>query len=355
MFRKLNFLIISFVLFSCTKQNQDLNLIYNNSLIVEGESHFKNIAQLTFSGENAEAYFSPDGNKLIFQGHDGDSLCDQIYIMEIETGKVDTVSNGQGVTTCSFYQYPHGRRIIYSSTYLDDPLCPPKPDYSQGYVWKLYPGYDIFSSDVNGQYPVRLTSAPGYDAEATFSFDGEKIIYTSLKSGDLELWTMNPDGSDKKQLTNKLGYDGGAFYSHNGSKIIWRAYYPKTDKEIDDYKNLLTDNSIRPMALQLWIMNSDGSNKMQITNNESANFGPFFFPDDNKIIFSSNMHDPKGRNFDLYSVNIDGSGLKRITYFEGFDGFPMFSPNVKYLFFASNRNQIKKGDTNLFICEWEEN
>jgi Tol biopolymer transport system component len=354
MWRNINLFFIIFIFFNCTsRNNQDLNLIYNNSLIIEGESHIKNISQLTFSGENAEAYFSPDGKKLIYQSHDGDSLCDQIYIMDIETGNTDLVSNGQGVTTCSFYQYPDTNKIIYSSTYQDDSACPPKPDYSMGYVWKLYPGYDIFSANVNGSNPVRLTSSPTYDAEATYSFDGKKIIYTSLKSGDLELWTMNPDGTNKEQLTDKLGYDGGAFYSHDGSKIIWRAYYPKTEKEISDYKYLLSDNSIGPMALQLWVMNADGSNKKQITNNGSANFGPFFFPKDNKIIFSSNMHDLKRRDFDLYSVNIDGSGLERITYFDGFDGFPMFSPNGKYLVFASNRNQKDRGDTNLFICEWK--
>ena len=349
MWRNISLFLIIFIFINCTnRNNQDLNLIYNNSLIVEGESHFKNIAQLTFSGENAEAYFSPDGKKLIYQSHDGDSLCDQIYIMDIETGKIDLVSNGQGVTTCSFFQYPSANKIIYSSTFLYDLECPPKPDYSMGYVWKLYPGYDIFSADLNGSNPISLTSSPGYDAEATYSFDGNKIIYTSLNSGDLELWTMNSDGTDKEQLTDKLGYDGGAFYSHDGSKIIWRAYYPQTEKEISDYKYLLSDNSIRPMALQLWVMNADGSNKMQITNNGSANFGPFFFPEDNKVIFSSNMHDPKRRDFDLYSVNIDGSRLERITYFDGFDGFPMFSPNGKYLVFASNRNQKNKGDTNLF-------
>ena len=354
MWRYIILFIIVIIFFNCTNQNnQVLNLIYNNSLIIDGENHFNNIAQLTFSGENAEAYFSPDGKKLIFQGHDGEDICDQIYIMDIETGIIDLVSNGQGVTTCSFFKYPNANKIIYSSTFLDDSACPPKPDYSMGYVWKLYPGYDIFSADLNGSNPISLTSSPGYDAEATYSFDGKKIIYTSLNSGDLELWTMNPDGTDKERFTDKLGYDGGAFYSHDGSKIIWRTYYPQTEKEISDYQYLLSENSIRPMALQLWVMNADGSNKKQITNNSSANFGPFFFPKDNEVIFSSNMHDPKRRDFDLYSVNIDGSRLERITYFDGFDGFPMFSPNGKYLVFASNRNQKKRGDTNLFICEWK--
>ncbi len=263
------------------------------------------------------------------------------------------VSTGKGVTTCSFFQYPENNRIIYSSTHLASEKCPPRPDYRQGYVWKIYPGYDIFSANADGTSIKQLTNSNGYDAEATFSFDGSKIIYTSLISGDLDLWLMNPDGSGKKKLTERLGYDGGAFFSFDNKKIVWRAYYPEGQEEISNYKNLLRENSIRPMALQIWTMNQDGSNKRKVTNNGSANFGPFFFPDGKKIIFSSNMHDEKGRDFDLYSINLDGSGLKRITYFEGFDGFPMFSPDGKYLVFASNRNQLKRGDTNIFICEWQ--
>jgi Tol biopolymer transport system component len=273
--------------------------------------------------------------------------------MDIESKSVELVSTGAGVTTCSFFKYPNDNGIIYSSTHMDNPDCPPKPDFSRGYIWKLYPGFNIFEAGLGGSNPRPLTSSPGYDAEATYSFDGKKIIYTSLVSGDLELWSMNPDGSGKQQLTNRLGYDGGAFYSYDASKIVWRAYYPETEEEIADYKSLLAENSIRPMALQIWTMNADGTNKEQITNNNSANFGPFYFPNGGKIIFSSNMHDPKGRDFDLYSINIDGTDLERITYFEGFDGFPMFSPNGQYLVFSSNRNQNKRGDTNIFICEWK--
>jgi Tol biopolymer transport system component len=223
-----------------------------------------------------------------------------------------------------------------------------------GYIWKLYPGFDIFSASKNGNNLKRLTDAPGYDAEAVSSFDGRTIIYTSLSTGDLELWTMNPDGTGKKQLTERLGYDGGAFYNSDGSKIVWRAYYPESEKEISNYKTLLVANAIRPMALQIWTMNSDGTNKKQITDNGAANFGPFFHPNGKKIIFSSNVHDEKGRDFDLYTINVDGTGLERITYFDGFDGFPMFSKDGKYLVFASNRNQKKRGDTNIFICEWVE-
>ncbi len=328
------------------------NFPYSNHLIEDKEVHLKNMKQLTFEGENAEAYFNLKGDQLIFQSHNGDSLCDQIYIMNLGTGSVKLVSTGDGVTTCSFFQYPDCEKVIYSSTHLNNLDCPKKPDYSKGYVWKLYPSYDIFSSDVNGKNLKRLTNTKGYDAEATFSFDGSKIIYTSLKSGDLDLWTMLPDGTNKQQLTTRLGYDGGAFFSFDGKSIVWRAYYPESKTEISNYLDLLFSNSIRPMALQIWVMDADGRNKTRVTNNKAANFGPFFFPSGDKIIFSSNVNDKKGRDFDLYSINKDGSKLERITYFNGFDGFPMFSRDGKYLVFASNRNQKKKGDTNIFICEW---
>ena len=327
-------------------------LICGENILVDGELHFDNMRQLTFSGENAEAYFSPDGTKLIYQAHDSMEQCDQIFIMDLVSGATKQVSTGGGVTTCSYFEYPNDSKIIYASTYLGGKDCPPKPDYRLGYIWKLYPDYDVFRANSNGTKMERLTSSYGYDAEATYAFDGSKIVYTSISSGDLEVWTMNPDGSNKTQLTDELGYDGGPFFSHDGSKIVWRAYYPKTEEEIADYKHLLKTNAIRPMALQIRIMDADGKNKKQITHNDAANFGPFFFPDDKRIIFSSNMNDPKKRNFDLYAVDINGGNLERITYFDGFDGFPMFSPDGKFFVFASNRNQAKRGDTNIFICEW---
>ena len=338
---------ILFVVTNCQK-----SLKYSNELIQGGETHFKNIRQLTFSGENAEAYFNFDGTKLIFQAHDGDSLCDQIYIMDIESGESRMVSTGDGTTTCSYFEYPKTKKFIYASTHLGSKSCPDKPDFSKGYIWKLYPDFDIFRATLDENKIERLTDSPKYDAEATYSFDGGKIIYTSMASGDLELWTMLADGSQKTQLTSRLGYDGGAFFSHDNKKIVWRSYYPETEKEKNDYMSLLKDNSIRPMALQLWTMDEDGSNKTQVTDNNAANFGPFFFPDGDRIIFSSNMHDEKGRDFDLYAINTDGTNLERVTFFDGFDGFPMFSKNGKYLVFASNRNQKKRGDTNIFLAEW---
>lgn len=341
------FLSCLILLASCAKK-----IKYSNELIQDNEAHFKNIRQLTFSGENAEAYFNLDNTKLIFQAHDGDSLCDQIYVMDIESGESKMVSTGNGTTTCSYFEYPETKNFIYASTHLGSKSCPKKPDFSRGYVWKLYPDFDIFKATLDGSRIERLTDSPNYDAEATYSFDGSKIIYTSMVSGDLELWTMLSDGTNKTQLTSRLGYDGGAFFSHDNKKIVWRSYYPETEKQKKDYMSLLKDNSIRPMALQLWTMNEDGSNKKQVTNNNAANFGPFFFPKEDRIIFSSNMHDEKGRDFDLYAINTDGTNLERITFFDGFDGFPMFSNDGKYLVFASNRNQKKRGDTNIFLAEW---
>ena len=341
------FIVILLIIFSCNSRPTS-----SNELIVKGESRFKSLRQLTFSGENAEAYFSYDGTKLIFQAHDGDSLCDQIYIMDIESGESRMVSTGDGTTTCSYFEYPETKKYIYASTHLGSRSCPEKPDFSKGYVWKLYPDFDIFKASLGNKTLERLTDSPNYDAEATYAFDGSKIIYTSMVSGDLDLWTMLPNGSQKTQLTSRLGYDGGAFYSQDGKSIVWRAYYPETNEEKIEYQNLLRDNSIRPMALQIWTMNADGNNKRQITNNKSANFGPFFFPSGDRIIFSSNMHDKKGRDFDLYAINTDGTNLERITFFNGFDGFPMLSKNGKYLVFASNRNQKKRGDTNIFLAEW---
>ena len=219
-------------------------LLYQNSLLEKEEVRLYNIRQLTFSGENAEAYFSANGKRLIFQSHDGDSLCDQIYVMDIASRQAEMVSTGNGVTTCSYFGYPDCNNIIYASTHLANKTCPENPDYSKGYVWKLYPGYDIFMADLNGSIIGQLTNSPGYDAEATVAFNGSKIIYTSIMSGDLEVWSMYKDGSNKKQLTDRLGYDGGAFFNMDATKIVWRVYHPKTEKEIRDYRSLLSQNSI---------------------------------------------------------------------------------------------------------------
>ncbi|HXD32737.1 MAG TPA: hypothetical protein VN643_16560 [Pyrinomonadaceae bacterium] len=320
-------------------------------LWVSGEKHLRNIKQLTFGGENAEAYFSADDKKLIFQSTRDDHKCDQIYTMNIDGSNVKMVSNGEGRTTCSYF-FPTGRRILYSSTYLGSRECPPRPDFSKGYVWAIYPAFDVFTARPDGSGIKRLTTTPGYDAESTITRDGKKIVFTSMRDGDLDIYTMDANGRNVKRLTNELGYDGGPFWSYDGKQIVYRAHHPQTEKDKADYMGLLKDNLIRPTSLEIWVMNADGSNKRQITSNGKANFAPYFFPDGKRVIFASNMNDPRGRNFDLYVINTDGTGLERITFNDTFDGFPMFSRDGKKLVFASNRHSKAQGDTNVFIADW---
>ncbi len=323
----------------------------NGSLLLPGEKHFHNLRQLTFSGENAEAYFSSDGKKLIFQTTRDGVACDQIFEMKIDGSGLRQLSTGKGRTTCSYF-FPGGKRILYSSTHQASPDCPPRADYSKGYVWALYPGFDIFTAAADGSQLKPLTTTARYDAEATISRNGKKIVFTSLRDGDLDIYSMDANGRNVKRLTTELGYDGGPFYSADGKWIVYRAFHPTAEREIADYKALLSENLIRPTKLDIWVMKADGTGKRRVTNNGKANFAPFFFPDGKRIIFSSNMDDPRGRNFDLYAINVDGTGLERLTFNETFDGFPMFSPDGKKIVFASNRNAAKTGDTNIFIADW---
>lgn len=335
----------------CLPAGQHPARAQQSTLQLSQEKHLRNILQLTFGGENAEAYFSSDGKKLIFQSTRDGRGCDQVYSMSIDGSNLRMLSNGKGRCTCA-YIYPNGKKILYSSTHLAGEECPPKPDYSRGYVWALYPGYDILSANPDGTDIKRLTNTLGYDAEATIAPDGSRVVFTSLRDGDLDIYTMDLDGKNVKRLTDETGYDGGPFFSYDSRWIVYRAHHPKTAKDVEDYRNLLKSNLIRPTTLEIWIMKADGSGKRQVTSNGAANFAPFFFPDGKRIIFSSNVADPKGRNFDLYMINVDGSGLERITYNETFDGFPMFSPDGRKLVFASNRNAAKEGDTNIFVAEW---
>lgn len=322
-----------------------------SSLIYPDESHFQNLKQLTFGGQNAEAYFSFDGKQLIFQSTRDTLQCDAIFRMNSDGSAVRMLSSGKGVTTCSFIA-PDNKAIIYSSTQLGGDACPPKPDYSRGYVWPLYKDYDIFKAKPDGSNPVRLTKTDGYDAEAVYSPKGDKIVFTSVRTGDLELYLMNPDGSGVEQLTHEAGYDGGAFFSLDGKWIVWRASRPQGNA-LKDYQSLLAEGLIRPGKLEIYIMNLQDRKPIQLTDNDAANFGPYWHPDGQHIIFSSNMGDPKGRDFNLYMVDKDSRNLEQITYYEGFDGFPMFSHDGKKLVFASNRNGKVKGETNIFIADWK--
>ena len=323
-----------------------------DNLAMEGETHIRNIRQLTDGGENAEAYWAFDGSALIYQAKKPGMECDQIFVLDMETGESEMVSTGEGRTTCSYF-YPAGDEIVYSSTHHHDASCPAEPDFSQGYVWPIYPSYDVFISNADGSNLRQLTTEEGYDAEATVSPTGDKVVFTSMRDGDLELYSMDLDGSNVVRLTDRPGYDGGAFFSPDGTKIIWRASYPQGE-ELADYQRLLAQGLIRPGDLEIWVMDADGSNQRQVTSVGQANFAPYWHPSGEKILFSSNHHDPQGREFEIFMINLDGTGLTQITHSEGFDGFPVFSPDGTQLVFGSNRNNGGTNDTNVFIADWVE-
>lgn len=319
---------------------------------MEGEAHLANIRQLTFGGNNAEAYFSADGTRLIFQRQDSvDSGCDQQYVMNIDGSGMRRVSNGLGRTTCGYF-IERDQRIIYASSFAHDSACPAPVDHSHGYVWPL--GHlELYTANPDGSDIRPITSNGAYNAEATASPDGSRVIFTSTMDGDIELYTMNIDGTDIRRVTNRVGYDGGAFFSPDGSKIVWRAQYPVTAADTADYLDLLGERMVRPSALEIWVANADGSEPRMVTSLGSANFAPFFHPDGQRIIFSSNHHGG-GRTFELFIVNIDGSGLERVTFSEDFNSFPMFSPDGSKLVFASNRHGTSPRETNLFIADWKD-
>lgn len=314
-----------------------------------GERHLTNIRQLTHGGENAEAYFSSDGKQLIFQSTRDGRTCDQQYIMNVDGTGVRRVSSGTGRTTCGYF-FAGDKKIFFASTMAVDTACPPKPDPSKGYVWRLDP-YDIYTENADGTDLQRLTHNGVYTAEGTLSPDGKTIVFTSLKDGDLDIYTMNVDGSNVKRLTHTVGYDGGAFFSPDGKQIVYRAWHP-TGADLADYEQLLKERLVRPTRIELWLMNADGSNQHQITSLGGANFAPFFTPDGTRIIFSSNYKHPTTRNFDLYLVNLDGTGLEQVTTHPEFDAFPMFSPDGKQLVWASDGFGEKLGDIDIFIADW---
>ena len=319
------------------------------------ERHLANIRQLTFGGENAEAYWSYTDDLVVFQTTRPPYTADQIFTMKPDGSDVRLVSTGKGRTTCAYF-LPGNRRIVYASTHhvADEP--PKPPDRSAGYVWGIF-AYDLFACDLDGGNLVRLTDDPGYDAEATVSPKGDRMVFTSSRDGDLDLYTMALDGTDVKRLTDAVGYDGGAVWSPDGKQIAWRAHHPKDEAGQADFKGLLARGMVRPTKLDLWVMNADGTEKRRITTLEKASFGPFFTPDGKGLVFSSNLADPKGRSFDLHLVKLDGTGLERVTFFsndkhDDFDGFPMFSFDGKRLLWCSNRHNARPNETNVFVADW---
>jgi Tol biopolymer transport system component len=324
------------------------------------EKHMENVTQLTFDGDNGEAYFSPDGKKLIFQSNRDGYACDKIWIMNIDGSDKHMVSQNRGAHTCSFF-FPDNKTILFSSTSYLPGECPPKPGMPQtsGHIWPLYP-YNIYTAYRDGSNLKRITSSQKYDAEGIVSPDGKQIVFGSQKHGDFDIYIMNADGKNVRRLTDRIGYDGGPWFSPDGKKIVWRAWYPKNIDERRMWRDCMENSYIIPVPLDLWVMNSDGSDKSMILHNGATNFAPSWHPDGKRIIFSSNMDDWRedikkyGHNFELYLINIDGSGLERLTYNKVFDGFPMFSPDGKKLSFASNRNPQKPRATDIFIADWVE-
>ncbi len=321
------------------------------------EKRLRNVRQLTDGGENAEAYWSPDGRRLIFQatrpgpGGEGGG-CDQIYVLDLATGEERQVSSGAGRTTCAYFAQPDADALLWSSTHEASAECPAPPDRSRGYVWALYE-YDVYRAAPDGSGLTALVRSPGYDAEATMAFDGSRIVFTSTRDGDLEMYTMAPDGSDVRRITRAPGYDGGAFFSPDSKRLVWRASRPE-GQDLEDYRALLAEKLVRPTQLEIFVGNADGSEPRQITSNGAANFCPYFLPDSRQVIYASNAGGSP-REFDLWVVDADAqppSAPERITFAEGFDGFPMFSPDGRHLVWGSNRHGSHEGDTNLFVAEW---
>ncbi len=314
-----------------------------------GERHLRNIRQLTAGGENAEAYFSADGRQLVFQSTRNGRACDQEFVMNVDGSGLRRVSTGTGKTTCGFF-YANDQRVLFGSSHALEQDCPPKPDPSKGYVWALDP-YDIYTAKPDGSDLRRLTNYGVYTAEAVVSPDGRRIVFTSLKDGDLDIYTMNVDGTDVRRLTTTPGYDGGPWWSPDGTQIAYRAWHP-TDSALTTYQDLLQQRLVRPNRMELWVMNADGSNQRQITHLGGANFGPSWTHDGKHLIFSSNYKQPRSGNFDLYLIALDGTGLEQVTTHDAFDGFPMFSPDGRSLVWASNRHGSTPHETNLFVADW---
>lgn len=309
--------------------------------------------QLTHGGENAEAYWAPDGKRIIFQTTREPYSCDQIFIMNADGSDQHLVSTGKGRTTCGYF-LADNKHIIYASTHLAGDACPPPPDRSKGYVWGVFPGYDIFLATDDGKIEKRLTDTNGYDAEGTINFKSGQIVFTSMASGDLDIWTMRPDGTAKKQLTKAIGYDGGPVFSRDGKKLTWRSHYPKTPEDMDKYKSLLAESLTEPMKMELMVADAKGSHAKPITNFGCASFAPTFTPDGKRILFSSNKDDCDSRKFELYIINVDGTGLEQVTHFGGFTAFPEFSPDGKSIVFASDKDAKTPYEFNIFTAPWIE-
>ena len=357
------FILVSCViLVSFINSDKSISILGVDSLRYSEEKHFKNLRQLTFGADNAEAYWSFDSKMVSFQSNNKNwgLSCDQIFYMPIEgfdlsdgTKKPTLISSGQGRTTCSFFM-PGNKTILYASTHLGGKDCPKDVERTPGgkYLWPIYDSYDIFVADLSGKIVKQLTKESGYDAEATVSPKGDKIVFTSTRNGDLDLYTMDINGKNVKQITHEIGYDGGAFFSPDGKKIVFRASRFSTEEAKKEYLDYLKQGLVAPTQMEIFTCNVDGSDLKQLTQLGKANWAPFYHPSGKKIIFSSNHKGKRGFEFNLFMINTDGTGLEQISYDKVFDSFPMFSPDGKKIIFSSNRNNGGTRNTNLFVADW---
>lgn len=334
-------------------------LVACNDLIRPGEKHFARLWRLSQGVVNAaEGYWSHAGDRIVFQATPEGAACDRIFLTETRGLPAKLISNARGVTTCAYFM-PGDKSLLYASTHAFQQDCPPPPDRSSGYVWQVHPEYDIYVHDLGTGRETALTTEYGYDAEATVSPRGDRMVFTSTRSGDLELWTCKLDGTDMKQVTHEPGYDGGAFFSHDGRSLVYRTTRfspqgtPEGEVERASYRELLARNMVQPGRMDLYVIGADGSGRRRLTDLPGASFAPYFYPDDRRVIFSTNHHESEARNFDLYAIGVDGQRLERITWYKGFDSFPMFSRDGRWLVFASNRGGTQTGETNLFLARYE--
>lgn len=326
-----------------------------DSKAVEGnpdETHLSNVRQMTFGGQNAEAYWSTDGRQIAYQARQPGYPDEQVFVMKADGSGKKLISTGKGRCTCSYFT-PDQKWVYFSSTHERNEGAQKPVDMSKGYVWMVNPDFALYRKNVASGQMEPILKRDGYVAETTIAPNGKYMTFTGSFDGDLDIYRADLDGKNIKRLTNEEGYDGGPFVSWDSKKIVFRRDLLENDKEREDYRTLFKENLVRPSKLEIWIMDADGGNKKQVTNLGCASFAPFVHPDGKRIIFASNYGDPKGREFDLWMINVDGTGLTRVTKTPDFDGFPMFSRDGKKLLWASNRLGHVRGETNIFTADWE--
>ena len=350
--RLIGMMIITVVVVQCAPKTEE----YRD----RREVHLKNIKRLTFGGQNAEAYFSPDGKYITFQSNRDSLPCDQIFIMDT-TGKIlRMVSTGEGRTTCSFFL--DNDHIMFASTHETmGPECPENPLVYQimkkekRYVWPLY-NYDLYIRDLRTNELKKLFGSPAYEAELEGPSPDGKIVFTSAKDGDLELYILDPPYTgEPRRLTFTPGYDGGSFFSKSGRYIVYRADHIKDSTELKKYREYLQKGLLLAGHLEIYVYDLQTDSTWQVTHTpkEVTNFAPFMTPDEKRIIFVSNLDAPGTWEFQLYIIDIDGKNLERVTYMGTFNSFPMFSPDGKKLLFVSNRGTKKPRNYDVYIADWQ--